>query len=1510
MIDVGRRIRWDELENRVKERERERINYWSLSVKLIVFTPFIFSCQSAQQQQTGLEQQPKELHPHKRLDISIWSNLLMQLKRLCRSQTEGQELPPELFHSVHTLTATAFNLIGSSAERDGDRGEWRWSGRGAPDTGMVLESDLTVLLSLMPSDYIIEEKNAVLQKKENEGFGFVLRGAKVVFDNTYGSAGQLCKSKPFIDLIQSVCTYNVIFHVILCVCVAETPIEEFTPTPAFPALQYLESVDIEGVAWRAGLRTGDFLIEVNGVNVVKVGHKQVVSLIRQGGNNLLMKVVSVTRKPESEESVRKKGKKKKGGRRAFNRGAAVWYKDLRMKMVKKRWQLPMGSSREGPSPRHPIFSSTPCLSSTAPPPPKRAPSTTLTLRSKSMTAELEELERLDEILASQETVLRPKVEADYRAATVKQRPTSRRITPAEISSLFERQGLALHGALHPALEKAHMQLPKSMARTKSFGATEEDRLSALAAEHRFPRSSSMTDTLRDSHSIPPPPQTAPPPPPSLYYLDTGPPPSFCPPPPPGRLHDPSRSSFKPGSEPRLHALPQTMSAEMFEPPRHASHMDRQKKARSMIILQDSSHLPVEPTDIPRPGPVSTPPERIKRKGRVIDNPYANVGQFSVGLFTPPPSKPQRRKSPLVKQLQVEDAQERASLALASIHAREHSPSGRLAAHHTSRADFYQQQQQLLQERSQAQAEGLLQGKGPFAAAIADAVKDRERRLEERRKSTVFLSVGTMEGSSAPPPEAPSLTPSRSVDERMLTRELGQLPPPALALRPSPGGTTFIHPLTGKPLDPNSPLALALAARERALTSQSQSPSSSPEPRTKHEAAGGVLYMETQTKEAERSEGEGDFASPPFSPATKRLYETSAPTSKIQWGSPISTRKELETRTESKEERKIEDKKSMIISIMDTSQQKTAGLIMVHATSNGEAVGPSPEHTVPSPKGTLSESPKPMLAEIKRAKSPGPEAPSRSTPPPATAPTSQPPPSPSSDKTLVQGSSEEDVEPYTVTLPPAMLSSSDEETREELRKIGVVPPPDEFANGLLGKTPETAVPPAPTLAQTTPSAPPPPPAPPAAVAAAAQVPTSSGPQAASGKPSESHLGPESAADSGVEEVDTRSSSDHHLETTSTISTVSSMSTLSSESGEPTDTYTTHADGQTFILDKPPVPPKPKLKSQLSKGPVTFRDPLLKQSSDSELLSQQHAAALAAAAGASGPARPRYLFQRRSKLWGGPRGTPSAFGGRGRQAHCDQRAQLPAAAAEQGHTLTRRSRLELHSTPEGNHPWSVQVLTFNMLSSLRHLEPQNYLGIGRPLNGTLPQTEDVLKEMLLFSSLGELHTISQRGYGTTYTIRPGSRYPVTRRTPSPGSPDRSDPLGPIRGFGLATSPITPPTILKSSSLSLPHEPKEVRFVMRSSSARSRSPSPAPSPGMPSPLLTLRPFHQKPLHLWNKYDVGDWLASINLSEHRERFQEHEIEGSHLPALTKEDFAELGVTRVGHRMNIERALKQLLES
>uniref|UniRef100_A0A8C8A5H5 SH3 and multiple ankyrin repeat domains protein 3 n=1 Tax=Otus sunia TaxID=257818 RepID=A0A8C8A5H5_9STRI len=1153
------------------------------------------------------------------------------------------------------------------------------------------------------SDYIIEEKTAVLQKREHEGFGFVLRGAK-----------------------------------------AETPIEEFTPTPAFPALQYLESVDVEGVAWRAGLRTGDFLIEVNGVNVVKVGHKQVVSLIRQGGNHLVMKVVSVSRKPESEEVVRKK----------------------------------------------------------APPPPKRAPSTTLTLRSKSMTAELEELGKrrrglkLDEILAAAEPALRADiVEADSRAATVKQRPTSRRITPAEISvreegSWWERGG----------------QKPSASPGTRVGSGFprggEDEKLAASLLDGKFPRSTSMQDTVREGHGIPPPPQTAPPPPPSPYYFDTGPPPSFSPPPPPGRAYDTIRSSFKPSLEAKLHGLPQVISAaEMYDQARTSiPYPERQKRARSMIILQDSSHLPVEPTEIPRPGPSATPPEKLKRKGRVIDNPYANMGQFNVSLFAP--TKPQRKKSPLVKQLQVEDAQERAALAITGGFTREPSPTRR--SHRLSGVE-YQHHAGI----AQVEATSI-----PFATAIAGVMKDRDRRLDERRKSTVFLSVGAIEGTP-PSSDMPSLQQSRSIDERLLGSRDVLLPSPVSALKPliSSSSSTFIHPLTGKPLDPNSPLALALAARERALSTQVPSRSPTPIHSPDSERAA-PLFVDIQTKEPERGELES-LVSPAYSPGGKGAIGT-------------------DSGTLAPEEKKQEDKKSMIISIVDTSQQKTAGLIMVHATSNGQ-----------DEIGLEIKEEKPAVPEACTEPAESPKA------EPQPSPAGKPPVSPASDKTLGQGSSEEEVEPYTVTLPPAQLSSSDEETREELAKIGLVPPPDEFANGVLVTTPGT-----PVSHLATPSTP--------SIPAAAVAPSTTG-GTPSGKPSDAPVAPESAADSGVEEVDTRSSSDHHLETTSTISTVSSMSTLSSESGEPTDTYTSFADGQTFILEKPPVPPKPKLKSQLSKGPVTFRDPLLKQSSDSELISQQHAATLASAS----IGRPRYLFQRRSKLWGDPMESRPIHGA------------------------------------DDDKPTVISELS----SRLQQLNKDTRSLGEEPAGSTLdPGKKSPVVAARLFSSLGELSTISQRSSGTTYTVRPGSRYPVTRRTPSPVKPalDRTEPLSTVRPYGL-----TPPTILKSSSLSIPHEPKEVRFVVRSVSARSRSPSPSPSPG--PPLHTLhppRPFMQKPLHLWNKYDVGDWLESINLVEHRDKFEDHEIEGTHLPALTKEDFVELGVTRVGHRMNIERALKQLVDS
>lgn len=115
-------------------------------------------------------------------------------------------------------------------------------------------------LTCVLSDYVIEEKTATLQKRDSEGFGFVLRGAK-------GNVNVNVRYSPRAQTLSY--THTCLLYTI-CVCfllLAETPIEEFTPTPAFPALQYLESVDLDGVAWRAGLRTGDFLIEVRSCRI-------------------------------------------------------------------------------------------------------------------------------------------------------------------------------------------------------------------------------------------------------------------------------------------------------------------------------------------------------------------------------------------------------------------------------------------------------------------------------------------------------------------------------------------------------------------------------------------------------------------------------------------------------------------------------------------------------------------------------------------------------------------------------------------------------------------------------------------------------------------------------------------------------------------------------------------------------------------------------------------------------------------------------------------------------------------------------------------------------------------------------------------------------------------------------------------------------------------------------------------------------------------------------------------
>uniref|UniRef100_A0A3Q3J2V0 SH3 and multiple ankyrin repeat domains protein 3 n=1 Tax=Monopterus albus TaxID=43700 RepID=A0A3Q3J2V0_MONAL len=1020
------------------------------------------------------------------------------------------------------------------------------------------------------SDYVIEEKTAVLQKRESEGFGFVLRGAK-----------------------------------------AETPIEEFAPTPAFPALQYLESVDQGGVAWRAGLRTGDFLIEVNGTDVVKVGHRQVVALIRQGGSRLLMKVVSVSRKSESN-------------------------------LIRKK----------------------------APPPPKRAPSTSLTLRSKSMTADLEEIEKLDEMLAGaqQEVVLRARPSDDFRAATVKQRPTSRRITQAEINSLFERQGL-----VPPSTpEKSTMPLPRGMSRTKST--PEDDRITALINESRFPRSSSLTDSF-----IPPPPQTAPPPPPSasstssIFLLDSGPPPSFLPPPPPSRGEGLTRSSFKPGAEPRLQELSDS-------PSRSHAHAERQRKARSMIILQDTP--PLQPFSALGHSPLS------RRRGRPIENPYANVGQQA------PPTKPQRRKSPLLKQLPVEE-------------------QGENCSHLVSFGFVFVSNIQL--------AKGF------------DWLGGRTSQLQVTK--------------------AHRDTDCREVKLVKLSKK-----------------------------DPSSPLALALAARERALTARTPSP----EPRIKHTSAS-TTPIPTPAASPEGRHKRTPIATPQSSPEPRSKRTT-----------PQTSPEQRTKRTTPQTSPELRHKRI-------TPPLFPDGQVERPETEGGvtSPAGPSPERWRPSPLPPLANESHAALIDRRRS--------------------------------LTVGSSEEEGGAYTVTLPPALLSSSDEETREELRRIGLVTPPPAFAS--------------------------PPAAPP---------------------PSSLALSPRRGGEGGLPP------SLHHLGLPS-CSILSFLPTCCSPISLISLHFPIRSQASPSFANWPG--------SLITSGPIT--EAIIRQRAPPlccilflpllpTLFLSPPPPPLGSSPPSGGGRQPRYLFQRRSKLWGG-----GDDRGEERRGLSPDEGGRPAAAGSGLDLANRLQLLNKDSQTLGEEP--------------SPLDP----GRRSPVGGAR-----------LFSSLGELHTISQRGYGPSYTVRPGSRYPVTRRSPSP-SPSPSD-----RSAGLASSPAPCSerpdlssgrglTILKSSSLSLPSEPKEVRFVMRSASARTRSRSPSPSPHaspcpspvLSGPLLALRPWRQRPLNLWNKYDVGDWLESMGLAEHRQRFQEHEIEGSHLPALTKEDYVELGVTRLGHRINIERALRQLLD-
>ncbi|PAV61723.1 hypothetical protein WR25_11144 isoform B [Diploscapter pachys] len=82
------------------------------------------------------------------------------------------------------------------------------------------------------------------------------------------------------------------------------PSMDFEPTPLVPALQFFEGVDMSGMAMRAGLRPGDYLLEIDGIDVRCASHDDVVQLIQQASDTITLKVITVD---PAETSVHNSG---------------------------------------------------------------------------------------------------------------------------------------------------------------------------------------------------------------------------------------------------------------------------------------------------------------------------------------------------------------------------------------------------------------------------------------------------------------------------------------------------------------------------------------------------------------------------------------------------------------------------------------------------------------------------------------------------------------------------------------------------------------------------------------------------------------------------------------------------------------------------------------------------------------------------------------------------------------------------------------------------------------------------------------------------------------------------------------------------------------------------------------------------------------------------------------------------------------------------------------------------
>ncbi|XP_075313537.1 SH3 and multiple ankyrin repeat domains protein 1-like [Odontesthes bonariensis] len=1620
-----------------------------------------------------------------------------------------------------------------------------------------------------PSDYIIKEKTVLLQKKDNEGFGFVLRGAK-----------------------------------------AQTPIEEFTPTPAFPALQYLESVDEGGVAWRAGLRMGDFLIEVNGHNVVKVGHRQVVNMIRQGGNSLMVKVVMVARNPELEDTARKRAPQQT--KRLTPPAIALRSKSMTSEledMVDKAaspWKKKAEyESSQGPDKKRTVYQMA--------------------------------LNKLDEILAAAQHTITPDNQGQRGHGGKRDR--SKSIVPnVSNEQPYEQQSSVSIVQSGPGFgyNQAHFQPSHGpqhavMMRQKSIGVTEEERQYLHPPAMKLARSLSVPGP----EEIPPPPNTSAPEPP----LSAGP---------------------HPGRGPAMPIPPVTQAH--YQLHSQAGHPTQagwerggtggmNQQVMVPTLRRQSEGLCNREPDVPKRGggkmgglrrgySSATPPTSAKPKSQQQHPPHVSSREQGGGV-----SKGIARRGgrgALMKQSKVEDglrqhrgkggaAKEKSSIPIPTIivKAPSTSSSGRSSQGSSMEAEPSQdvEDQTTGDTASDSPNASLPSALNPLppqpptstplpSSNVTSSVssqqnlenldytstfgssfgggarRERERFRDMRRKSASFFlsseediqgeagggageggealgaQIQPLQGSQMEVP-TPRLRPSKSIDEGMFSGDnyvnYSSSMPPAFGLpeysspiicqdgqpksAPSVFGpqpaTTFIHPLTGKVLDPSSPLGLALAARERALKDDRRT-------RREERHFGRQLSTVGAFPTPVQTPTQSLFATPTqsayTSPVSLHLSSPTTTTSPASLSRPQSPRiLRLGGGGGERMEREKEGgpREGLRVRFSEDRSSQFSSQYYPHSGREREKEvydnRPAPPiHPPPPPAQPAPRRPSYLQME---------NTPNTSYIPQYTVPTAPsetnvnmgearagtggslglmvlPPPAPSIDV------DEEFV--FADPLPPPLqfangknergqeyLQHQQQQNQHSASVTPPLPPPlpsakplnapqtssqggDSAASSLTSYDSEVA-----NLTQSafSPSYPSPQVFAPSTTTSAAALPASSlhrpqpmshshpyynssndpslgfhtpaqdrgtaaltttmtyatptmtataaatttttspassdysmtmaGPKAglvAGGKAADhthhTTVTPKSGdwqdavVDSGIEELDSHSSSDHHLEMLGLSGLRGNRGGVGGDGrGVEGEKGIEHQDpysgGQTFEVHSAklanPVFPKMTyykeggergppiaLRRQSSTNPAPLQ--LQRQSNpqhsglDGSLVDEKkHKQSLSKLEDGFNSALAACLerpIESRSVVWGEidehEQGGVQRGGIvlEGRRLHSPFSGVKASIINELSSKLQQMSSMKsmddwshvpksptmhrysadftdaFHSPPTGrstsplptSSPQHRQILTPN-LSATPSISPSPQVPVQRnwtrspspqmptsPVHSHPPhsptycpyptspkhrskfrrQTFDFqcspTKEMR--SSVSRRRAPSPLIYHTeqpnTTPPRPSS-LPILPTTPVYNNPfDFPGPLTPPSpglplgdAYQASTPPLFSPSAVPSPNpLIVSRSLSPTLFLSGASSPMHLPPSPSclnyPHLNAPPPA---KPFAIKPLPYWTKYDVADWLAYLNLGEHRERFIDNEIDGSHLPSLTKDDFLDLGVTRVGHRMNIERALKKLTD-